>query len=214
MFLAAFEFPLQVSRWHFPNCERYVAASREKVAVTASAVPALVYSDVPKLCPLVSSAGSSCRLALWWELPGWWEKLISDWAIKILKVRRFPNEGTLKKSIKKKSMEIPGSYEILSDDRCNISLWPSKLFAECLCSLELRLSQRRIFSFPLSESTALLMYLLRLIHSDILHYTIKLELSDSGLYSLGFFLAADLRYHNSLSSGVKDTSAISLIPPH
>lgn len=110
-------------------------------------------------------------------------------------------------------MEVPGSYEILSYDRCNISLWPSKLFAECLCSLELRLSQRRISSFPLAESPALLMYLLRLIHNDILHYTIKLELSDSGLYSLGFSLAADLRYHNSLSSGVKDTSAIFLILP-
>lgn len=130
-FLAAFEFPLQVSRWHFPKCERCVAASPEKVVVTATAVPALVYSDAPKLCPLVSSAGSSCKLAVWWELPGWWEKLISDWAIKMLKARRFPNEGT------KKSMEVPGSYEILSDDRCNISLWPSTLFAECLCSLEL-----------------------------------------------------------------------------
>lgn len=59
---------------------------------------------------------------------------------------------------------------------------------------------KKDFFFPLSESPALPMYLLRLIHNDILHYTIKSELSDPGLYSLGFFLAADFRYHSSLSS--------------
>lgn len=35
-----------------------MAASPENMADTASAVPALVYSDVSKLCPLVSSAGA------------------------------------------------------------------------------------------------------------------------------------------------------------
>lgn len=42
------------------------------------------------------------------------------------------------------------------------------------------------------------MYLLRLIHNDILHYAIKLEISDSGFYSLGFFLAADLKVSQQL----------------
>lgn len=56
------------------------------------------------------------------------------------------------------------------------------------------------------------MPLLRLIHNDILHYMIKLELSEPGLYSLIFFLVVNLSYHYSLSSG-KDTSAIYLTPP-
>ena len=45
------------------------------------------------------------------------------------------------------------------------------------------------------------MHLLRFIHNDILHYTIKLEPSDPGLYSLIFFLVANLSYHYSFSSG-------------
>lgn len=56
------------------------------------------------------------------------------------------------------------------------------------------------------------MHLLRLIHNDILHYTIKLEPSNPGLYSLIFFLVVNLSYHYSLSSG-KDISATSLTPP-
>lgn len=58
--LAACEFPLQLSRWHFPSCEGCVAASPEKVVAAATgrqagvcppSVPALAYSDAPKQPP-------------------------------------------------------------------------------------------------------------------------------------------------------------------
>lgn len=55
--LAACEFPLQLTRWHFPSCDGCMAASPEKVVATATgrqagvcppSVPASVYSDAPK----------------------------------------------------------------------------------------------------------------------------------------------------------------------
>lgn len=72
--------------------------------------------------------------------------------------------------------------------------------------------KRRLFFSPLSEPPALPMHLLRLIHSDILHYKIKLEPSDPALCRLIFSLVVNLSYHSSLSSG-KDISATSLTPP-
>lgn len=124
--MSAFGFPMQVGISQIVRDVWQPAQRRWVTYLCCSSLSVQWCSQATPSCFLsreLLQAGSVVGIA--WMMG----EINFDWATKMLKARRFPNEGT------KKSMEVPESYEILSDDRCNISLWPSKLFAECLCSL-------------------------------------------------------------------------------